>query len=48
MRGRELKSRAQALLERFGLAEAADRNVRTCSGGMQRKLDVAEGLMHRP
>ena len=48
MRGRELKGRAQELLERFGLAEAADRTVRTYSGGMQRKLDVAVGLMHRP
>jgi ABC-2 type transport system ATP-binding protein len=48
MRGRELKGRAQELLGRFGLAEAADRTVRTYSGGMQRKLDVAVGLMHRP
>ena len=37
-----------ALLERFGLAEAADRQARTWSGGMQRKLDVALGLVHRP
>jgi ABC-2 type transport system ATP-binding protein len=48
MRGRELKGRAQELLDRFGLADAADRTVRTYSGGMQRKLDVAVGLMHRP
>jgi ABC-2 type transport system ATP-binding protein len=48
MRGRQLKGRAQELLERFGLAAAADRTVRTYSGGMQRKLDVAVGLMHRP
>jgi ABC-2 type transport system ATP-binding protein len=48
MRGRDLKARAQELIERFGLAEAADRTVRTYSGGMQRKLDVAVGLMHRP
>jgi len=48
MRGRELKSRGQELLERFGLAAAADRTVRTYSGGMQRKLDVAVGIMHRP
>jgi ABC-2 type transport system ATP-binding protein len=48
MRGRELKGRAQELLERFGLTEAADRTARTYSGGMQRKLDVAVGLMHRP
>jgi ABC-2 type transport system ATP-binding protein len=48
MRGAPLKGRAQELLEGFGLVEAADRTVRTYSGGMQRKLDVAVGLMHRP
>jgi len=40
--------RSAELLERFGLAEAAGRQVRTYSGGMQRKLDVALGLVHRP
>jgi ABC-2 type transport system ATP-binding protein len=40
--------RAAELLERFGLAEAGGRQVRTYSGGMQRKLDVALGLVHRP
>jgi ABC-2 type transport system ATP-binding protein len=48
MRGGALRARAGELLERFGLAEAANRTVRTYSGGMQRKLDVAVGLMHRP
>ncbi|HEV2780063.1 MAG TPA: ATP-binding cassette domain-containing protein [Actinophytocola sp.] len=48
MRGRDVKARAAELLERFGLTEAADRVVRTYSGGMQRKLDVAMGLVHRP
>jgi len=48
MRGGALRARAQELLDRFGLVEAADRTVRTYSGGMQRKLDVAIGLMHRP
>ena len=48
MRGKALRSRAQELIGRFGLAEAADRTVKTYSGGMQRKLDVAVGLMHRP
>jgi ABC-2 type transport system ATP-binding protein len=45
---RELRSRTEELLEQFGLAEAADRLVRTYSGGMQRKLDVAIGLINRP
>lgn len=48
MRGGALCARAAELIERFGLSEAADRTVRTYSGGMQRKLDVAVGLMHRP
>jgi ABC-2 type transport system ATP-binding protein len=46
--GRELKQRVAELLDRFGLAEAADRQARTFSSGMQRKLDVAMGLVHRP
>jgi ABC-2 type transport system ATP-binding protein len=48
MSRREARSRAQELLARFGLADAQKRLVRTYSGGMQRKLDVALGLMHRP
>jgi len=48
MRGGALRARARELLGRFGLDDAADRTVRTYSGGMQRKLDVAVGLMHRP
>jgi ABC-2 type transport system ATP-binding protein len=46
--GRELRTRADEVLERFGLGEAADRPVRTYSGGMARRLDVALGLLHRP
>lgn len=48
MRGETLRRRVAALLERFDLADAADRPVRTYSGGMQRRLDVALGLVHRP
>jgi ABC-2 type transport system ATP-binding protein len=40
--------RAAWLLQRFGIADAADRLVKTWSGGMSRKLDVAIGLVHRP
>jgi ABC-2 type transport system ATP-binding protein len=46
--GRELKQRVGQSLERFGLSEAADRQVKTYSGGMQRRLDLAMGLLHRP
>jgi ABC-2 type transport system ATP-binding protein len=42
------KARADELLERFQLADAANRFVRTYSGGMQRRLDVALGLVHQP
>ena len=41
-------ARADELLDRFGLTEAANRLVRTYSGGMARRLDVAIGLVHRP
>src|SRR5579875_553853 len=42
------KRRAGELLERFQLTDAARRFVRTHSGGMQRRLDIALGLVHRP
>jgi ABC-2 type transport system ATP-binding protein len=40
--------RAGGLLDRFGLAEAADRPVSTWSGGMRRRLDLAASLIRRP
>jgi ABC-2 type transport system ATP-binding protein len=46
--GRDLKARVAAALERFELVEAADRQVRTYSGGMARRLDIAMGLLNRP
>jgi ABC-2 type transport system ATP-binding protein len=46
--GRELRGRVARSLERFDLAEAAGRQVKTYSGGMQRRLDIAMGLLHRP
>jgi ABC-2 type transport system ATP-binding protein len=42
------RARADELITRFSLDEAADRLAKTFSGGMARKLDVAIGLMHRP
>ncbi|HEY3021789.1 MAG TPA: ATP-binding cassette domain-containing protein [Solirubrobacteraceae bacterium] len=48
LRGRELARRADQLLDEFGLAEAANRVARGYSGGMQRRLDIAMGLVHRP
>jgi ABC-2 type transport system ATP-binding protein len=46
--GRRLRERVDESLKRFGLTEASDRLVRTYSGGMQRRLDIAMGLLHRP
>ncbi|MFG2498844.1 ATP-binding cassette domain-containing protein [Streptomyces sp. NPDC048441] len=40
--------RGDEMLERFGLAEAADRPARTYSGGMRRRLDLAASLLVRP
>jgi ABC-2 type transport system ATP-binding protein len=48
LRGSAVRARADQLLDHFGLTEAAGRLVKTYSGGMQRRLDVALGLMHRP
>ena len=48
LRGAAVKARADELLARFDLTEAADRLVKTYSGGVQRRLDVALGLVHRP
>src|SRR4051794_25043161 len=48
MRGRQLEARSSELLERFGLSDAADRIARGYSGGMERRLDIAMALVHRP
>jgi len=45
---REAARRGAGLAERFGLAAAAGRAVRTYSGGMRRRLDLAASLMNRP
>src|SRR5437660_5509381 len=43
-----IRSRSDDLLERFDLGDAADRPVRTYSGGMRRRLDLSAALIHRP
>ncbi|MBI2594778.1 MAG: ATP-binding cassette domain-containing protein [Candidatus Colwellbacteria bacterium] len=43
-----VEMRANELLRDFGLAEAADRPVKTYSGGMRRRLDLAASLINRP
>jgi oleandomycin transport system ATP-binding protein len=42
------RDRARSMLERFGLAEAAGRAVKTYSGGMRRRLDLAASLLGEP
>src|SRR3954469_20857113 len=42
------RGRAHELLERFELTDAADRPVKTYSGGMRRRLDLAAALVARP
>jgi daunorubicin resistance ABC transporter ATP-binding subunit len=44
----EAGRRADELLERFDLADAADRTAKTYSGGMRRRLDLASSLLTRP
>ena len=44
----EVERRSTALIERVGLAHAADRRVGTYSGGMRRRLDLAMALVHEP
>jgi ABC-2 type transport system ATP-binding protein len=44
----EARRRAGDVLDRFGLADVADRRAATYSGGMRRRLDLAAGLIGRP
>ena len=46
--GAEAARRCDALIERVGLTQAADRRVGTYSGGMRRRLDLASALVHEP
>jgi ABC-2 type transport system ATP-binding protein len=48
LRSDEARRRATELLDRFELADAADRTVKTYSGGMRRRLDLASALIGRP
>ncbi len=46
--GRTLRERIQQLLARFDVADRADDAVKTLSGGLQRRVDLVRGLLHRP
>jgi ABC-2 type transport system ATP-binding protein len=46
--GRRGRARTEELLELVGLGDAADRRIKTYSGGMKRRLDLASALVHSP
>ncbi|MGH2718816.1 MAG: ATP-binding cassette domain-containing protein [Actinomycetota bacterium] len=48
LRRPDAKGRTGELLEHFGLSDAADRVMKTYSGGMRRRLDIAAGLVAQP
>ena len=48
LRGTSLNTRITEMLRRVGLAERAKERVETFSGGMQRRIELAKGLLHRP
>ena len=48
LRGAQLQTRIREMLERVGLADRARDRVETFSGGMQRRVELAKGLIHRP
>jgi ABC-2 type transport system ATP-binding protein len=48
LRGTALRNRMQEMLERVGLADRAQEKAETFSGGMQRRLELAKGLLHHP
>jgi len=48
LRGGALRTRIEEMLERVGLADRAREKAETFSGGMQRRLELAKGLLHHP
>jgi len=48
LRGSALKKRVGEILARVGLADRAKERVETFSGGMQRRIELAKGLLHHP
>jgi ABC-2 type transport system ATP-binding protein len=48
LRGAALKKRIVEILARVGLADRAKERVETFSGGMQRRIELAKGLLHHP
>ena len=48
LRGKELSSRVQEMMDRLAVADRASHLVETLSGGLARRVELAKGLLHRP
>jgi ABC-2 type transport system ATP-binding protein len=48
LRGAELHARMKEMMERLGVADRENAIVETLSGGLQRRVELAKGLLHRP
>lgn len=48
LKGRELDQRVEVVLEQIGLSDRAKDRVKTYSGGMKRRVNIAAGLLHKP
>jgi ABC-2 type transport system ATP-binding protein len=48
LRGRDLRTRADGILARLGLADRRSDLVETLSGGLRRRVELATGMLHRP
>jgi ABC-2 type transport system ATP-binding protein len=48
LRGMDLTGRSTELLDRLGVSDRADDRVKTLSGGLRRRVELAKGLLHRP
>ena len=48
LRGNELQKRMHEMMERLAIADRAESMVETLSGGLQRRVELAKGLLHRP
>lgn len=48
LKGRELDQRVDVVLEQIGLSDRAKDRVKTYSGGMKRRVNIAAGLLHKP
>jgi ABC-2 type transport system ATP-binding protein len=48
LRGKDLETRIDAAVERFGLAERRDQKALELSGGLRRRVEIAKSLLHKP